>query len=66
MTDWQTYRNGNPRQPWDLERLAGATSRRATSQARGAVLVSAYVPRCTFCPLLVDAGVSWWVHSGRT
>jgi hypothetical protein len=22
MTDWQTYRNGNPRQPWDLERLA--------------------------------------------
>ena len=22
MTDWQTYRNGNPRQPSDLERLA--------------------------------------------
>jgi hypothetical protein len=22
MTDWQKYRNGNPRQPWDLERLA--------------------------------------------
>jgi hypothetical protein len=22
VTDWQTYRNGNPRQPWDLERLA--------------------------------------------
>jgi hypothetical protein len=22
MTDWQTYRNGSPRQPWDLERLA--------------------------------------------
>jgi hypothetical protein len=22
MTDWQTYRNGTPRQPWDLERLA--------------------------------------------
>jgi hypothetical protein len=22
MTDWRTYRNGNPRQPWDLERLA--------------------------------------------
>jgi hypothetical protein len=22
MTDWQTYRNGNPRLPWDLERLA--------------------------------------------
>jgi hypothetical protein len=22
MSDWQTYRNGNPRQPWDLERLA--------------------------------------------
>jgi predicted acetyltransferase len=21
MTDWQTYRNGNLRQPWDLERL---------------------------------------------
>ena len=22
MSDWQSYRNGNPRQPWDLERLA--------------------------------------------
>jgi hypothetical protein len=22
MIEWQTYRNGNPRQPWDLERLA--------------------------------------------
>ena len=22
MTGWQTYRNGNPREPWDLERLA--------------------------------------------
>src|SRR5436305_10973092 len=22
MNDWQTYRNGTPRQPWDLERLA--------------------------------------------
>ena len=22
MTDWQTYRNGNPREPWNLERLA--------------------------------------------
>jgi hypothetical protein len=22
MSDWQTYRNGYPRQPWDLERLA--------------------------------------------
>jgi hypothetical protein len=22
MNDWHTYRNGNPRQPWDLERLA--------------------------------------------
>jgi hypothetical protein len=22
MTDWQTYRNGNPRQIWNLERLA--------------------------------------------
>jgi hypothetical protein len=22
MTDWQIYRNGSPRQPWDLERLA--------------------------------------------
>jgi hypothetical protein len=22
MIGWQTYRNGNPRQPWDLERLA--------------------------------------------
>jgi hypothetical protein len=22
MSDWQTYRNGNPRQLWDLERLA--------------------------------------------
>jgi hypothetical protein len=22
MTGWQTYRNGNPRQPWNLERLA--------------------------------------------
>ena len=22
MTDWQSYRNGNPRQTWDLERLA--------------------------------------------
>jgi hypothetical protein len=22
MNDWQTYQNGNPRQPWDLERLA--------------------------------------------
>jgi len=22
MTGWQTHRNGNPRQPWDLERLA--------------------------------------------
>jgi hypothetical protein len=21
MTDWQTYRNGHRRQPWDLERL---------------------------------------------
>jgi hypothetical protein len=22
MTDWQTYRNGNPRKIWNLERLA--------------------------------------------
>src|SRR6516225_7339832 len=22
MTDWQTYRNGNPREIWNLERLA--------------------------------------------
>jgi hypothetical protein len=22
MNDWQTYRNGHPRAPWDLERLA--------------------------------------------
>jgi hypothetical protein len=22
MTGWQTYRNGDPRHPWDLERLA--------------------------------------------
>src|SRR6266576_6359397 len=22
MNDWHTYRNGSPRQPWDLERLA--------------------------------------------
>ena len=22
MSDWRTYRNGNPRQTWDLERLA--------------------------------------------
>jgi hypothetical protein len=22
MTDWQTYRNGHPREIWDLERLA--------------------------------------------
>ena len=22
MSDWQTYRNGYPRQPWDLEQLA--------------------------------------------
>jgi hypothetical protein len=22
MSAWQTYRNGYPRQPWDLERLA--------------------------------------------
>jgi hypothetical protein len=22
MTDWQSYRNGTRRQPWDLERLA--------------------------------------------
>jgi hypothetical protein len=22
MSDWQTYRNGSPRLPWDLERLA--------------------------------------------
>jgi hypothetical protein len=22
MTDWQTYRNGNPREIWDLERLS--------------------------------------------
>jgi hypothetical protein len=22
MTAWHTYRNGSPRQPWDLERLA--------------------------------------------
>ena len=22
MTDWQTYRNGNPRESWNLERLA--------------------------------------------
>jgi hypothetical protein len=21
MTDWQTYRNGNPREIWNLERL---------------------------------------------
>ena len=22
MSDWQTYRNGYPREPWNLERLA--------------------------------------------
>jgi hypothetical protein len=22
MNDWQSYRSGNPRAPWDLERLA--------------------------------------------
>ena len=22
MRDWQTYRNGNPREIWDLERLS--------------------------------------------
>jgi hypothetical protein len=33
MTDWQTYRNGSPRQPWDLERLARHRSKARLSRA---------------------------------
>ena len=65
MTDWQTYRNGNPRAIWDLERLSRHRaaklgyrvhrSRRRTSSPQGSFVANLEFRR-----------IKWWRRSSKS